>query len=152
MILKELGGFGSWIRTHFIISPSACNVKVTSLTWPQVTDIQILRFINYTYWYCNEYLKRGYRSVKNSISDVVANFSEVGSTTHSGDLTWPDPAFFCWNVRNNLHCIIFINIHWIVGFLVIDKRDRTCFIGFRFPFCFCVNEHCFGLKYASFCL
>ena len=32
------------------------------------------------YWHCYEYLKVGNRSVKNSSSDVIANFPEVVST------------------------------------------------------------------------
>ena len=52
----------------------------SDLTSAQVTYIQILRYANYTYLCCHEYLKIGNRSVKNSSFDVIANFSEEGST------------------------------------------------------------------------
>ena len=60
--------------------------------WPQVTDIRILRYTNYIYWYCNEYLKKVNLSVQNSNSDVIANFLRCGQQARSGYLTWPDPA------------------------------------------------------------
>ena len=66
-----------------------------NLTWPQVTDIQILRYTNRAWWYPYENLKRRNWSVKNSSSGVIANFSEVGSTNRLWwpDLTWPGQFF-----------------------------------------------------------
>ena len=77
IILKELDIFDAFSksRTHFIIFPKACNLRITTLTSPLVTDTQILIYTNYTYWYCNEYLKRGNCPVQISSFDVIAHFS-----------------------------------------------------------------------------
>ena len=76
-----------------IFSRYVCNVKFMNLTWPQVTDIQILRYTACAWWYPYENLKRRNWSVKNSSSGVIANFFWGGVNKPPlvtwTDLTWP---------------------------------------------------------------
>ena len=83
--------------THFDIFPKAYDVKISNLTWPQVTEIKILRYTNCTYWHPYEHTKRWNCTMKNSTSGITANFSEVGSTNL---LWWPDPATFLPDAGN----------------------------------------------------
>ena len=52
-ILKELGGFGRFMRNgrHFRISSYSYNGEVTKMTWPWVIRIQILRYTFNRYWW-----------------------------------------------------------------------------------------------------
>ena len=83
---------------YFNIFLYAFNVKVSILTWPQVT-YAIMSCTTCTCWYTNQNLKRRNWCVEKSSSVVIANFLSWGNQTTSGDLTLPS-IFFCQNVRN----------------------------------------------------
>ena len=69
------------------ISPLPYNGDVSELTWPQVTELKIPRYISCKYWCPHQILKVSYWYLKNCSYSEILNIFEVGSL----DLTWwPD--------------------------------------------------------------
>ena len=66
---------------------------ISNLTWPQVTDIKILRCASCTYWHPNENLKRWNCFVKTVALVWLQTFLRWGQQTRFGDLIWHDLAF-----------------------------------------------------------
>ena len=69
--------------------------KVAKLTWPWVTDIKILRYKFYRYWYGYQSLKVSrWSCIRCSYMMSIQTFSEVRSL----DVTWgPDLVTWVWN-------------------------------------------------------
>ena len=81
-----------WKKKHLNIFLLPYNGLVRKLTWPQVTDIQILRYTFCRYWCPNQNLKFSCWSLKNCSLSTITNICGIWVTWP--DLRWPRAKIF----------------------------------------------------------
>ena len=114
---------------YFNIFLYAFNVKVSILTWPQVT-YAIMSCTTCTCWYTIQNLKRRNWCVEKSSSVVIANFLSWGNQTTSGDLTLP--SIFLSKCAQWMY----MKVHRVSAFCLVtlgSDTTKTCGKGPRPP-------------------